>query len=69
MDDLDWAQNMEQRERDAGVERVRAIPRDIIPVDDLCIDCGFEIRPARRQACPETIRCVDCQQEHEGSRA
>ena len=32
-----------------------------------CIDCGDPIPEARRKAAPGCVRCIECQQEHEGS--
>jgi DnaK suppressor protein len=31
-----------------------------------CRDCGREIPPARLQAMPEAVRCIDCQRHFEG---
>lgn len=30
-----------------------------------CCDCGDEIEPARLEAKPDAIRCIDCQQKSE----
>jgi DnaK suppressor protein len=32
----------------------------------ICKDCGREIPPARLEAAPEAVRCVDCQRLFEG---
>jgi DnaK suppressor protein len=32
----------------------------------ICKDCGCEIPPARLEAAPEAVRCVDCQRLFEG---
>jgi DnaK suppressor protein len=32
----------------------------------ICRDCGCEIPPARLEAAPEAVRCVDCQRLFEG---
>jgi DnaK suppressor protein len=32
----------------------------------ICRDCGCEISPARLEAAPEAVRCVDCQRLFEG---
>jgi DnaK suppressor protein len=32
----------------------------------ICRDCGREIPPARLEAAPEAVRCVDCQRLFEG---
>ena len=66
MDNTDQAQDLEEREREAGIERVRRVPRQI-PVDNLCLDCGFEVEAARRKASPGAVRCVECQEDHEGA--
>lgn len=65
MDAIDQAQDMEQRERDAGIAAARSIPRRI-PAGDLCVDCDFEIEQARRKASPTAVRCIGCQEDHEG---
>lgn len=31
-----------------------------------CVDCGREIPPARLEAMPEAVRCVECQRRLEG---
>ena len=30
-----------------------------------CVECGIEIPEKRREAIPNTLYCVDCQEEHE----
>lgn len=32
----------------------------------ICRDCGCEIPPARLEAAPEAVRCVDCQRLFDG---
>ena len=65
MDDLDHAQGLSERERDAGIAGVRAkVAGD---GSDVC-SCGEPIDPARRAAMPSARLCIDCQHrlEREG---
>ncbi|MCP4548441.1 MAG: TraR/DksA family transcriptional regulator [bacterium] len=68
MDVADQAQDTEQLERDNAIRNAHRIPRRV-PIDKVCIDCGYEIEAKRREANPGTKRCIDCQTEHEGGGA
>ncbi len=54
----DLADKLAERERDAGVARVRASLAG--PAGRLVCDCGEQISEARRQAVPHTDKCIDC---------
>ncbi len=54
----DLADRLAERERDAGVARVRAELSG--PAGRLVCDCGQQISEARRQAVPHTDKCIDC---------
>ena len=64
-DDVDKAQEREQRDRDAAIaatlQRVAAAhaPRDR-EQDKVCMDCGNEIEPPRLKVLPFTSRCAEC---------
>lgn len=65
MDDLDRAKTLEMRERQASLERALASGREterprIIDGVRCCLDCGEPIPPARLEARPESVRCIDC---------
>lgn len=66
-DICDRAQALEERQRDAAINRVR----DSVKVHGVdvtcCMTCGDEIEEARRLAMPGTTRCAVCQREAERS--
>ena len=65
MDEGDYAQIEQERElRRLLAARAYALPAGASASH--CDDCGAEIPQARRLAMPGCIRCVQCQQEHEG---
>lgn|GEM_PF-6125509 len=70
-DQIDPVPEMEQRERDEGVRRVRdRIAESFKPrapgVAALCIDCDEPIEPERLAALAhKTSRCVSCAQDFE----
>lgn len=61
MDHLDHAQALEEREREAAIERHRnrraapAAPRS----GRCCVDCGEPIPRKRLAAHPQATRCID----------
>jgi phage/conjugal plasmid C-4 type zinc finger TraR family protein len=57
--DLDLADRLAEREREAGVARVQAAMRAGSGGRFIC-DCGAEIPEARRRAVPNTDTCFDC---------
>lgn len=63
MDDLDKAQVLSERERDAGIAGVQA--RIAGNGSDICVGCGDPIEPERRAAVPSARRCIDCQHQLE----
>lgn len=58
-DPLDWAAEMADAERDAGVARASAALASQGLAE--CEDCGDDIPEARRAALPSVRRCVTCQ--------
>lgn len=67
-DDLDRAEVLARRERDAGVARLQSTLRSLtqaVGVDPDCTecsDCGDDIGAKRKAAAPWTTRCVGCQE-------
>lgn len=57
-DIIDRAQALEQRQRDAALRR--RVPRPQVG-REFCLDCEERISEARRKACPNAERCIDCQ--------
>lgn len=66
-DDLDRAQDFEERFRAAAIEHAGRASRSD-PGDGQCVSCGEEIDPARRRAVPHASRCAFCQGQHERKR-
>lgn len=70
-DQIDPVPELEQRERDEGVQRVRdRIAESFKPrapgVDAICIDCDEPIEPQRLAVLAgKTSRCASCAQDHE----
>ncbi|ADZ70103.1 TraR/DksA C4-type zinc finger protein [Polymorphum gilvum] len=62
--DVELAEARVEREREAGVNAVRARLQGAGAAD--CVDCGEEIPPARRRAMPSARRCAGCQTRIEG---
>ena len=64
---VDQAQEREEAERDAALASFRRGPEAAldVPSTGVCIDCGDDIAPARRQALPHARRCIDCQELRE----
>lgn len=62
-DDLDRAQRLSERHREAGLARVRS--RLDVQGPDECEDCGELIEPRRRAALPSATRCISCQEQFE----
>lgn len=64
-DDIDRAQELEERHRAAAITAARTRkaypPQDIECGKVFCLDCGEEIPPARLNVEPETPWCVECQ--------
>jgi len=60
---FELADRLAERERAAGIERVQAALRGYS--GRLVCDCGEPISEARRQAMPNTDKCVDCAQLEE----
>lgn len=56
--DYELADRLAERERLAGVARVRAQLGG--KSGRLICDCGEPISEARRKAVPNTLKCVDC---------
>lgn len=62
-DIADHAQLLEEQERDASLEIVRATVRDLQTAqgDATCRSCFEPIEEERLQACPGAVRCLVCQ--------
>ncbi|MEI7036451.1 TraR/DksA C4-type zinc finger protein [Fulvimonas yonginensis] len=70
-DDIDRAQEQQQRDNDMALQRVRERiaasfqPRDA-SVDGTCIDCDDAIEPERLKVLAgKTSRCASCAHDHE----
>lgn len=70
-DDIDRAQESEQKDRELALrlarERIEAsfVPREK-GVDGVCIDCGYDIEPERLDALArKTSRCAQCAKDFE----
>lgn len=63
MDELDRAQEIEERDRRAAIaarrERLRGAGREF------CIVCGDPIGADRLKAAPNAVRCIGCQTARE----
>lgn len=55
---FDLADRLAEREREAGIARAQAAVRGMS--GRFICDCGEPISEARRAACPETDKCIDC---------
>lgn len=73
-DDIERAQEIEQRDRDNALrlqlERQERINASFAPreqgVEAICIDCNDAIEPARLKALHhKTSRCAQCARDHE----
>lgn len=68
MDDADRAQRIEESEREAALAARRSapmeVPREINGIRS-CLDCGEAIEQQRLDACPQAVRCVECQADHD----
>lgn len=61
--DIELAEARIEKERDAGLARVRARLAGEGAAD--CVDCDEPIPEARRKALPSACRCAACQQVFE----
>jgi phage/conjugal plasmid C-4 type zinc finger TraR family protein len=64
-DIYDRATEIEEREREASIERVRSAAAGGRVVTLTCLECGSPIAPARVRAVPGTTTCIDCATELE----
>ncbi|MDD7908546.1 TraR/DksA C4-type zinc finger protein [Pseudovibrio exalbescens] len=65
-DDVDRANMLAERERDAGVAAIQS--KHSLEGREICIDCDEPIGLSRRVANPHATRCIDCQRELEAAR-
>jgi len=65
MDQLDWAQDISERERRLALERHLNRPVEAQASARICEECEEEIPEARRLAMPGCSLCVECQSERE----
>jgi DnaK suppressor protein len=66
MDQVDNANEVAQQRNEIAVMAARRKP--ILPPQEkdaagcvICLDCGEQIAPARLQAVPNAVRCVECE--------
>ncbi|QOK91561.1 TraR/DksA family transcriptional regulator [Ralstonia pseudosolanacearum] len=59
-DIIDRASELEERQREEAIARVRAVRRTEQPSRKACIDCDAPIPEGRRQAVPGCTLCIDC---------
>jgi DnaK suppressor protein len=68
-DEIDLAQDAEERFRNAALRRlvakINSAPRVPLGDERECIDCGDDIPPERITAAPSATRCVQCQARRE----
>jgi RNA polymerase-binding transcription factor DksA len=77
MDDIDFAQYLEECERDEALRRLRQASEEDEErqvVDDrsgvvLCRDCDGPIPKARLAVQRHAVRCIDCQREYDREQA
>jgi phage/conjugal plasmid C-4 type zinc finger TraR family protein len=62
--EFDFAQAMEQREREAVIARLRSTVNAGCG-SPVCLECGDDIEPARLKVMPNARHCVDCQSARE----
>lgn len=60
------AARLAEEEREAALER----HREMMSVskgssDGVCVDCRGDIPAARLNACPNALRCIECQTDHD----
>lgn len=70
MDEIDKAQQAEQRDRDIALHALHLrLAAEFTPrneaIDRTCIDCAQPIEPERITAMRGCSRCIDCAQAHE----
>lgn len=61
-DFLDWAQDVETREREASIARVVDRVAPAVPPATTCVACGDDLDPQRTAAHPAAVRCLTCQE-------
>ncbi|SDR07887.1 TraR/DksA C4-type zinc finger protein [Pseudovibrio sp. Tun.PSC04-5.I4] len=66
-DEVDRANILAERERDACIAAVRNSQR-VGSGRATCLDCEGEIEPARRAVNQSAVRCIGCQRELEQTR-
>ncbi len=59
-DPVDRAQQLEQEQRDRALARAKQ--HDVTTGSIYCEECGEPIPKARREAQPNAVRCIECQQ-------
>ncbi|MEG0099746.1 MAG: TraR/DksA C4-type zinc finger protein [Citrobacter sp.] len=67
-DELDRVSDLELNERQRAVKAHLNRPVEQADRDGYCNDCGNDIPPPRRQACPDEVTCLTCQQLREERR-
>lgn len=55
---------IQQAQVDSSLKTLRESMKPSLLID--CIDCGEEIGSARKKALPSAVRCIDCQEVHDG---
>ncbi|MCL1618350.1 TraR/DksA C4-type zinc finger protein [Ralstonia pseudosolanacearum] len=64
-DIFDRASELEERQREEAIARVRAVCHSGKPSRKACLDCDAPIPEARRQAVPGCTLCIDCASQRE----
>ncbi|WP_348758330.1 TraR/DksA C4-type zinc finger protein [Candidatus Methylocalor cossyra] len=72
MDDIDFAQHLEECDRNDALRRLRSAQEmaELQLVDEargavICLDCGAPIPDERLAVQRQAVRCIDCQREHD----
>ncbi|EFO30949.1 DnaK suppressor protein [Roseibium sp. TrichSKD4] len=63
-DDVDRANALAEREREAGIRHVTS-GMETVSARTTCVDCGDPIPLRRRELVAGAVRCAPCQQDHE----
>ena len=66
MDDIDRAQQREEKERELAISAIQHRAVELPAYDEtgarICVDCADRIPHARLIAYPRSVRCVCCQE-------
>ena len=69
-DIADRAEKLEEQARQRGIQAARYVRHEKPEINEqgkrICKDCGEVISQRRLLAISHAVRCVSCQEEHEG---